>query len=133
MENQQNKCPICESNITGNYCETCGFPVRRVLAPLPDALREEEHNRISIAKRRWDLFLKKDDEIESLNKEKEKLTQKVEEANKKTEEANKQVEEANKTIAERNDQISKLNAIIETLKSKEKELVEEIKKIEEER
>ena len=126
MEDRQIKCPVCDSNITGNYCKTCGFPVRRVLAPLPDALQEEEQQRIDDAKERWNIFLKKDEEIESLNKLKDKLSNDVEEANKKT-------EEANKTISERNGQIAKLNADIESLKSKEKELVEEKKKIEDEK
>ena len=131
MEDQQNKCPVCDSKITGNYCETCGFPVRRVLVPLPDALQEEEQNRISVAKKRWNLFLKKDDEIETLNKEKEKLANDVEEANKKTEEANQQVEEANKTIAARDGQIAQLNADIVSLQNKAKELEEDKKQLEE--
>ncbi len=124
MEDRQIKCPVCDSNITGNYCKTCGFPVRRVLAPLPDALQEEEQQRIDDAKERWNIFLKKDEKIESLNKEKEKLANHVEEANKKT-------EEANKTIGEKEGQIAQLNAEIESLQSNAKTLEEDKKQLEE--
>lgn len=133
MEDQQIKCPVCDSNITGNYCKTCGFPVRRVFVPLPDALQEEEQKRINIAKQRWNLFLEKDGKIESLEKEKETLAKVVEEANKKTEEAKKTIGEKEDIIAQRNAEIESLQNKTKTLEEKKKQLEEEKKQLEEEK
>lgn len=105
------KCPICNQETTGRFCESCGFELHVLPEGVSDEVIQYENERIEKYKETWEKLQESEKKLEeSLGESEKKFQEAVQESEKKEKELSDKLSESENVVKERDSKISEQQA-----------------------